>query len=557
VSTVYALHRVEPISREGDPGQGLAAPVHDPLWGLARQRQFGELAGEDSGSPVQTALRMRLDRIDRWRPVEGGVLLPYDADSQVLEAVVAGESSSMTTSIRDRVDAGRRLAARIDKNLAGDLRKKFKINTLDGTPSLVRRAATAYADGVSVAEAFDANRTATDAVLGTALGTSRQRVAAARDALAEHAAWCETTFGTGPATWVPERLERRFELGSGEHAVLTAPAHTRDVVDVADLDLTSDDGGLETTVSEQPWLRRIPTRLRFPGMPNDRLWEFEDAQLALSRIDAATHDLARLALVEFSSTYGNDWFTFPVPVDHGTIATIPEIVVRDTFGEHEVIGVADDAQWSMFEPSGSGSGPHLVVPPVTVGRLAGPTVEEVRFVRDENANLVWGLESLITDDAGVTRDLVAEYTARRTAPPELPSDAELLYRLMTEVPDHWVPFIPVHIDDNRRAVGLVEATIPRTDTWGVGVFTAPLSSVLRELRGIPPVAQAPNAKPNQPVLREEEVGPAGVTVRRRWFLARSADGGRHVWVARSVTTGRGEGNSGLAFDVALDVRVTG
>jgi hypothetical protein len=29
-----------------------------------------------------------------------------------------------------------------------------------------------------------------------------------------------------------------------------------------------------------------------------------------------------------------------------------------------------------------------------------------------------------------------------------------------------------------------------------------------------------------------------------------------VWVARSVSTGRGEGNSGLAFDVALDVRST-
>jgi hypothetical protein len=39
-------------------------------------------------------------------------------------------------------------------------------------------------------------------------------------------------------------------------------------------------------------------------------------------------------------------------------------------------------------------------------------------------------------------------------------------------------------------------------------------------------------------------------VRRRWFLARSADGGRHAWAARSVTTGRGEGASGLRFDVA-------
>ncbi len=56
------------------------------------------------------------------------------------------------------------------------------------------------------------------------------------------------------------------------------------------------------------------------------------------------------------------------------------------------------------------------------------------------------------------------------------------------------------------------------------------------------------------ILHEEEVPSAGVVLRRRWYLARSADGGRHVWAARTVTTGRGEGASGLAFDVTLDVR---
>ena len=111
MSRIYALHRVEPITREGDPGQGLAAPVHDPLWGLARQRQFGELAGEDTGSPVQASLRIRSDPLDGWRPAGAEKMLPYDPDRQVLEAVVAGESSGPVTSLRDRVDAGRRLAA--------------------------------------------------------------------------------------------------------------------------------------------------------------------------------------------------------------------------------------------------------------------------------------------------------------------------------------------------------------------------------------------------------------------------------------------------------------
>jgi hypothetical protein len=62
--------------------------------------------------------------------------------------------------------------------------------------------------------------------------------------------------------------------------------------------------------------------------------------------------------------------------------------------------------------------------------------------------------------------------------------------------------------------------------------------VLRELRGAP--------------LHEEEVPPDGVVVTRRWFLARSADGGRHVWAGRSVRAGRGPGSSGLEFDVAIE-----
>lgn len=565
MSTVLASHRLEPISRQGDPGQGLAAPVHDPLWGLARQRAVGELAGEDTGSPVETALRMRVDPLDGWRPTAEHPVLAYDARTQVLEAVVAGESAAPVRpsgvpgaaaaptpsgpgglGVRDRVDAGRRLAAGLPDALVDDLRAAHPVPVGPGTPRTLMRAAALLPDGVAVAAVLleaEAAGGATDATLATALGTTATRVGGSRGALEEVARWCATTFGLGPATWVAERLERRFEVTSGGSAVLHAPAHTREVVDTPDLELApgADDLTLDVTDEAVQWARRLPTRLRFPGMPNDRFWEFEDARLALHRVDAATHDLARLALVEFSSTYGNDWFTFPVPVHHGTVTTVPEVVVRDTFGEFELIGVAADEQWSMFVPSGpAGGAPHLVTPSVTVAPLVGPVVEEVRFVRDENANLVWGLECVVTDEAGVVHDLVAEYTATATGAADLPTDAELVYQLMTEVPAHWVPFVPVHLDEGRRSVGLVQAVLPRPTTFGVPVLTTPRSSILRELR--------------DDVVREEEVGSAGVTVRRRWYLARAADGSRHTWVARAVTTGRGEGASGLAFDVALDVR---
>ena len=130
----------------------------------------------------------------------------------------------------------------------------------------------------------------------------------------------------------------------------------------------------------------------------------------MSRIDAATNDLARLALVEFSTIYGNDWFTFPIPVTYGSVQAISDLVVRDTFGTHELIAPAADTHWAMYRPAGSSvTSPALAVPSVTVAPLAGDVAEEVRFLRDEMANLVWGVEQIVTDGDGTRRDLADEY----------------------------------------------------------------------------------------------------------------------------------------------------
>ena len=538
-TTVYAFHRVEPVSREGDPGRGLAAPVHDPLWMLGRQRAFGELTGEDSGSPIQVDLRLHADPLDGWFPMDHGAgVLPFDPGTEVLDAVVAGESAGPAHSVRDRLDAGRRLRQLLP-DVADAVRAAVPLPVGDTDDRLLRRAAGRFPDGLAVAAAIRAQPG--NAELAAALGIDAAAVTAHRAVLNAYARWAVTTFGMTPNTWIPERLERRFALSVAGVEALTAPVHTRAVVDAPDLELTAASAALALPAPDQPWTKRIPTPLRFPGMPNDRFWEFEDAQLALHRIDAATHDLARLALVEFSSLYGNDWHTFPVPLAYGTVAALTELVVRDVFGTTELVRQVTDQAWSMFQPTRPDGVPQrLVVAPVSVGILSGPVVEEIAFVRDENANLVWGLEKVVTDADGRIRDLVAEYAAARRPAAALPTDAELLYQLMTEVPEHWVPFIPVHIGGDDRAVGLVEAVLPRPDSFGALVTTAPSSSVLQELRGT--------------VLHEEEVPPDGVTVRRRWYLARSADGGRHVWAARDVTTGRGEGESGLAFDTAIDVR---
>jgi hypothetical protein len=537
MTTVYSFTRVEPVSRGGDPGRGLAATVQDPFWMLARQRQFGELTGEDAGSPVQVTFAQTEARFDGWKP-QSGAVLPYSPEADVIEALVAGEAAGPAHSTLDRMQAGRALAAAVSTSVGAKLRAAFPLQVAPDSPRILARAAVRFADGLAVAAAFAGAADGTDAGLGAALKLPTADAKAARADLGEFARWCAITFGTGPNSWIPERLERRFELAVSGTPVLGAPGHIRERVDWYDFDFVAgaDAIGAGPTAAR----KRVPTTIQFPGQPRDRFWEFEDATLALARIDAATNDLGRLALVEFSTIYSNDWFTFPIPVTYGSMQAVSGLVVRDTFGAHELIAPAADAQWAMYRPVGSPlTAAALVVPSVTVAPLAGDVVEEVRFLRDEMANFVWGVEQIVTDADGTRRDLPDEYVRALVRADAIPPNADVAYRLMTDVPDHWVPFIPVHIAGSSRQVGLVEAVLPRPNSFGDLVTASPRSSVLQELRGL--------------VLPEEEVPSAGIVVRRRWFLARSADGGRHAWAARSVTTGRGEGASGLRFDVAKPV----
>src|SRR3954452_7159417 len=58
--------RLEPQSVSGDPTPGLEARVHDPLWLLTRQWQFGEFTAEDAGSPVAVHVASTTVPVSDW-----------------------------------------------------------------------------------------------------------------------------------------------------------------------------------------------------------------------------------------------------------------------------------------------------------------------------------------------------------------------------------------------------------------------------------------------------------------------------------------------------------
>src|SRR5262245_34437157 len=102
-----AWTRLEPQSATGDPTPGLEARVHDPLWLLVRQWQFGEFQGEDAGTPLKVEVATSSQRVTAWQPGDptgNAVARPLPAN-EPLDPFVEREALP-SPSLRQRAEAG-------------------------------------------------------------------------------------------------------------------------------------------------------------------------------------------------------------------------------------------------------------------------------------------------------------------------------------------------------------------------------------------------------------------------------------------------------------------
>jgi hypothetical protein len=355
---------------------------------------------------------------------------------------------------------------------------------------------------------------------------------------------------------VTDRLEYRFSVAGNTDAgelVLAAPEYLGGRLEWYDLDVDADPSHTLTAPPEEgasAVVHLLPTRVTFPGMPAERFWEFEDAAVDLGAVSAAAEDLGRLLTVEFATVFGNDWWSVPVPAQFGGLVGVRSLVVRDTFGENVLVEPTETASsatasWRMFRltdgalAAGSGPAPAmLLLAPVVAGPLSADPVEELLLLRDEMANLAWAVERVVEGADGRPRDRSIEYGSRLTAaaPPQLASPADLVYVLQTTVPEHWIPLVPVRDPGGSTAVVLQRGSLLTQDGTA-----RPITA-----QGI---LLAPEVSPWY--FHEEEVPRAGLRVRRVPSVARWLDGMTYAWVSRQVGSGRGEGSSGLQFDIAV------
>ena len=378
--------------------------------------------------------------------------------------------------------------------------------------------------------------------------------------------------------WVPDHLDYQFAVSAplpdGSEKVYVADDYSSGRLDWYSLDL--DDGiaalgnvaGSETTgLAPDAPFTTIPIPVSFSGMPNTRWWAFEDHATNFGNIDASTTDLAKLLFMDFALVYSNDWFVIPCTLPSGALAQMRGLAVTNVFGERLWVEAADQGtdnawgRWSVFTinvrnaPAGSSSADTtLLLLPTLPATQSGPIMEEVFLVRDEVADMAWGVEKTVPLASGISRP--GAEVAKQTfnflqsllpgggAPP--PMAAAVRYQAMNSVPENWIPLIPVNVPNNNREIQLQRAAMPRILNGDPNPpqKVQPLTSLLRQGLDL--------SHAQTYFLHEEEVPRAGARVTQYFSRSRWTQGQVYTWLRVQKQTGRGEASSGLGFDRLVD-----
>jgi hypothetical protein len=610
-----------------------------------------------SGSPIKTSIRTKTNRIETVELGRSGpsksLLESLSGDGETktilpLEAVVEHQHihpHEILANWRMRVQIGQQLERllRVEVLPSNDavrticeLRKRYPMEALtDAERENIDRATQRFLsvmigrviDGGRLLKAARAPGSDTWKLPNHVISALGDTADAVNAVLAKLKQWFEALYGkiadTESSAWLQESLEYRFKVhapAGGEEITLSAPSYRSGELDwyTFDVEQVPDEmSGGEVNTEEF-----VPSRVSFHGMPHPRWWAFEDSQTDFGNMDTAKTDLAKMMIMNFAMIYGNDWFMIPLPVKIGTITRIESLRVTDVFGVETEIPRAQSVSdnplqaWQMYTLSMKDNpnevGEFLFLPPTVSFSEESPPVEEVRFLRDEMANMVWAVEHTVRnglgqpfggfeahveqrarkqeadlrkrlaelrqlkeqllqqlggqtavydEETGQTREslqtkvdeleeqikqLQSSIASAGLAPqPETPIDVETglpRYRLASTVPANWIPFVPVRLSEMSPEIALRQAQMIRNED---DESPTPILPLTRLLGGV-------NGSDSLERLREEAVTRAGQKYQLTKQRVRWLDGRTHLWVGRKVIAGRGEGSSGLRFDVTME-----
>jgi hypothetical protein len=544
--------RLEPTPRTNGIEEGLAARVHDPLWLLGRQWQLAEFRGKDAGTSAIVQVAGNTTAMNAWRGAQQTLWSAFDPAVNPLDSLVEPEDES-APDYRERIEAGAHFLRLLAAAGLGRYAQAFVTSHAFDPSVFADRAfiadpvlgavARRTPDGLALEPTAAALAAGQPSRVTIDPGDVGAVVAAATAWLAWYGNEIAASPGSGTAvTWQENRLEYGFALSSpaAGGTVLTADAYLGDGLDWFDFDIdpaaTAGPNAAPVSIAR----RAVPTPVRYGGMPLPRFWAMEDARCDFGSTDAAANDIGRLLLVEFVTVYGNDWYVLPMKLAAGTLTILDSVVVSDVFGRNLLVERAgvNEPQWNLFSLDTKGAAhpaqDGLFLPP-TAGYIAeSDAVESVLFLRDEVADLAWAVEGRVEDGLEGIVDRRAAWVGSRTVKPGDP--ARPSYRVETIVPDYWIPFAPEQLADQQSIhLRLVPMEV---DDGGTPRTVEPQGNLL-----------ATNGAAGRLWLFDEEVPREGTAVDRVHRYARWLGGRSATWTARRRQTGRGEGSSGLRFDV--------
>lgn len=638
VSPLVSWNRLSTRPRSKDFDEALKSKVSDPLWFLSRQWQWGEFKGENTGTAVTAKSHFVTSKITQIASHKGDIVemdetLPLEQQIESLPVTKMNLKERIRSGQRFKVMLRQQFVTGEGITEAGvdvfnyyfaelvrlyslyepaeqtaidfknetfvkdakirsskrhlDTIKAFKDRSIDGQ-LLVRH----LKDGGAIEEGMNPMPNPSNS------NWDEDHLKILQEQAALFLSWAIKTYGLDNPmnSWNSQAMEYQFacripqktDAGSYYPEVIQANEFSSgrldwDAFNVVDKDnLLADDQLIDSPVSgdeqdahhEERYVTH-PSGIFFPGMPAERWWEFEDAQVNFSKINPDTTDFVGMMLNEFQLTYANEWSMIPHTVPVGSLVEAKFIIVTDSFGKKVLIKPAVEAtsdewdKWGMFQLTRSSTGGvaesdnRIFIPPI-ISQKATETepLEKVRFLRDEMANLVWGVESKIPHywrgnlDAkefnlsynGYLKDL----SEKINPPPVLGSTEGVnhVYKVMnSEVPDNWIPFIPVKTNDpSHREVLLQRGAMPRI------LANTSEEAPFPKIRGNTTIMREGLSAENEQnqeaamYIHQEEIPRAGVEISGAWQRARWYNGKMCNWYSRKKVVGRGEGNSGLAFD---------
>ncbi|MEQ8902051.1 MAG: hypothetical protein RID11_00965 [Roseovarius sp.] len=335
------------------------------------------------------------------------------------------------------------------------------------------------------------------------------------------------------AAWRSEALEYAFGLETSGHR-LRASDYTGFQLDWYQFDLEKSFGG--DGAEEDAPRSYVPTQISLPGAPDPRWWRLEEAGAYFDAPREAEPNILSTLLPEFFYTDINNWYMIPAPMPTGAVRDILSLRVTDSFGVMTELEPVEEEGWRVFavdplpDAERGISGRQLYAPNIAIDVLYNDVLEDVRFVRDEQANLVWAWEHVYTTETGETVMNGDAREAEAQGSGDAPEPAG--FRLMSDVPRNWIPYLPVQIDLTPTD-GEVFLRRGRTDPEASRDTPQYRSTV---------VAEAVR-------LMEEEVPRTGLRVRRiAKFASGAGEDSNHFWVGRHKDAGRGHAGPGLRFD---------